>query len=345
VQIGVTDVSLFSAPATEIEVRMSRLIASKLLVAALIVLPALSVHAQGVEPGDEWKITTSMKMEGFSMPGQTSTQCIAKSQTAVAPSPQDKNCKSNIVSQTGNTVEMTMACTGKDAMQGTGKFTTTGDSMSGQMQMTSSAGSMQMVYSGTRTGKACDAKALDKQVAAVMAQGTAAKEKMCGDAARDLTPELVFGKGAVCAEPKYRTAFCGNVKGEAAYTKLHGYETGRTVGIQGQPSVVPEIEGACGFKMVTMGEQLCAGAEQRKSWTFLAGSCPVQAQTIAKRECAGRSFTARTANPSPYDAFCSAYAANSPDKTAAAPDEKPAAETTTDKLKGGTKKLKGLLGF
>jgi hypothetical protein len=139
---------------------------------------------------------------------------------------------------------------------------------------------------------------------------------------------------------------------------LHHYETGRFTGIPGEPPLVPQIEGACGFKMTTMNQQLCSGAEQRKSWTFLAENCPVQAQTIAKRECAGRTFTARSANPSPYDTFCGAYAANSPkgktgstattdDQPEAAADqpaEKPA-ETAGDKVKNGAKKLKGLLNF
>ncbi len=330
---------------------MSHLNASKLMVAALLLLPAFSAYAQGVEPGDEWKMTMSMKMEGFNMPGQSSTQCIARSQAAVVPASQDKNCTTTVISQTGNTVELKMACTGKNAMQGTGKFTTTGSSMSGQMHMTSADGTMDMTYSGNKTGKACDAKAVEKQMMAMAAQGEAAKDKMCGDAAQNLTPELFFGSTPACAEPKHRTAFCGNVKGEAAYTKLHGYETGRTMGIPGEPPVVPQIEGACGIKMATMGQQLCGGAEQRKSWTFLAENCPVQAQALAKRECAGRTFTARMTNPSPYDAFCGAYAANSGDQANATvvPATDPAAEkppeTATDKMKNSAKKLKGMLGF
>jgi hypothetical protein len=325
---------------------MSRLISCTLIAASLLALPAVKAQAQAVEPGDEWKMTVSMQMEGMKMPGQTSTQCMARSQTAVAPAPEQKNCKTTIVSQTGNTVEMKMACTGKDAMQGTGKFTTTGSSMSGVMQMTSADGSMQMNYTGTKTGKACDAKAVERQVNALVAQGAAATDKLCSDAARDVSPEYIFGKSAICADAKYRTAFCSNAKGEAAYTKLHRYETGGFASVAGEPPLMPQVEAACGFKMAAMNQQLCSGAEQRKSWTFLAESCPVQAQTIAKRECAGRSFTARAANPSPYDAFCGTYAAKA--STGNSGGDEPAAkpaETVGDKAKSGAKKLKGLLNF
>ena len=337
---------------------MSHPILRAAIAALIISLPAMPGAAQETEPGDEWKMTMSMQMEGFSMPGHTSTQCIARSQKAVAPTAEDKNCQSKVIEQSGNTVKVEMVCTGSNAMQGTGTFTTTATGMNGQMQMNSKDGSMTMAYNGVKTGKPCDAKALERQVKATVAQGAAAMDKQCVDMAHNLEPVYFFGKQPICSDAKYRTQFCAAAKGEAAYTKLHGYQTGAMAGVPGEPPLIPQVERACGFTMAAMNKELCSGAEQRKSWSFLAANCEAQAQVLAKRECAGRDFTARMAHPSPYDDFCGAYAAHSGESrsgdgagaagpaapAADKPEEKPA-EKPADKVKDRAKKLKGLLGF
>jgi hypothetical protein len=302
-------------------------------------------------------MTTSMSMQGFSMPASKSMQCIARSQKAVAPEPQDKNCRATDTQVSGNTVTMKMVCTGKDPMEGTGTFTTTGSAMKGRMVMKSGEGEMQMAYTAENTGKPCDAKAAERAVKQIIAQGAAMTDKACMDLANSAGPAAgFFGKSAACKDPKHIAAYCANIKGEKGYALLRQEDAAAKA--NAQPSLVPEVERACGVSQAAMNKDLCSSAEKRKSWGFLAKQCDVQAKVIAARECAGRGYTAMSA--SPYKDFCSAYgvevtsedapatgnAAAAKVQAAPAAAEAPKEESKEDsKVKRGLKGLKGALGL
>ena len=297
-------------------------------------------RAQAPEPGEEWQMTMSMQMGTMSMPGRSVNQCVATSQQVVAPQAPDGNCTSTVLSQTADTVNMRFACTGKDAMEGTGTFTRTGKTMKGQMVMKTQAGdTMQMNYTGTNTGKACDAKATQRAAKAAIAQGAAQMDQMCTESARSGSQaSMFFGPNAICKEAKYTTAYCANISGEKGYTILRTEE--QSAKMMSQPSPVSQIESACSVSMPAMKSQLCSTAEQRKSWQFLAKECEAEAKTLAAQQCAGRGYTAMST--SPYKEFCGAYGAGGAAADAAVAPETPKPE---DAVKRGLKGLKGKLGF
>ena len=324
----------------------------KIIVALLIsatAITSVSVQAQQSEPGEEWRITMAMQMAGMSMPGQSNTQCIAKSQKTVAPEAMDKNCQQSDVRVSGNTVSMKFTCQGRDAMEGTGTFTTSGKSMNGKMTMVSRDGEMVMSYSGVNTGKPCDAKALERKANQAIAAGAATTDKMCTETAtKGGQASMFFGKDAACKDPRFRTLYCANVKGESGFIMLRNED--KMSKAAKVSATIPEIERACGVSMTKMGSELCGSAEQRKSWKFLAQHCDVQAKVLAAKQCAGRSYTALT--NSPFKDFCSAYAGGEAssgddvsksggqsDKAAPAPEDKP-----KDRIKKGLKSVKGVFG-
>jgi hypothetical protein len=84
-------------------------------------------------------------------------------------------------------------------------------------------------------------------------------------------------------------------------------------------------------------------ADKNESLVFLARQCPVQAQPIAQRECAGRGYT--TPPAAKYRDFCSNYAgkllARGSDEPASTTDPSAKKESALDKSKSA---LKGLFG-
>ena len=316
---------------------------SRWLVVGLAGLLSVSaVTAQAPEPGEEWQMTASMQMGGMSMPGQKTNQCVAVSQKNFAPEPPDPNCTSSVLSQTADTVTMRFSCTGKDAMEGTGTFTHTGKSMKGQVNMKTRDGDeMLMNYSGVNTGKACDAKAMERKVNALVAQGEAQTAQFCTESAsKGGQASMLFGKDPVCKDPKYKPMYCANIKDEKGYLMLRSEQTmSRSANTQ---DLIPEIESACKVSMPAMKQQLCSNAEQRKSWKFMAQECEAEASTLAAAQCAGRSYT--VVSQSPYKDFCSAYGMSGGQADAAA-QAPPAEEKAQDKIKRGLKGLKGALGL
>ncbi|MEO8307989.1 MAG: DUF3617 family protein [Pseudomonadota bacterium] len=318
-----------------------------LLVAIACLISVSAAHAQAPEPGEEWQMSMSMQMAGMSMPAHKANQCMPVSQKTIAPEPPDKNCTSTVISQTADTVNMKFSCTGKEAMEGTGSFTRTGKTMKGRMDMKTKDGDpMQINYSGENTGKACDAKAMQRTANAAIAQGAASVDKLCTDSAsKGGQASMFFGKDAICKDAKYAPMYCANIKGEKGYSQLR-YEE-KLARTAGTPNLVPEIETACKTSLSAMNKQLCPTAEQRKSWKFLAQECEAEAKTLAAQQCAGRGYTAMSA--SPYKDFCSAFGAGAASgEVAAAPDAAappPAEVKPEDKVKKGLRSLKGALGL
>lgn len=120
------------------------------LITVCIVAMASGVFAQ-LKDG-LWEITTQVQIKGMpqQMPPVTSRQCMDKSDPV--PKNQDKNydCKTTSQKISGNTINYTVECKGKDGvMVTTGKNTYTGSTMDGttttsfkmkgqpEMQMTS----------------------------------------------------------------------------------------------------------------------------------------------------------------------------------------------------------------
>lgn len=125
------------------------------LVAALDVAAASAMHA-GI-----WEITTKMEMPGMPMavPPQVFRQCYREDNLKDPKNmvPQDKDCKADSVTISGNTVSWRVRCTiDGEAMAGDGRVTFAGQSYTGKAQLSGKMEGMTMKaninYSGKRIG-------------------------------------------------------------------------------------------------------------------------------------------------------------------------------------------------
>lgn len=128
---------------------------------AILCLTALpwAVSAQAPVRDGRWEITTEMDMPGMpmKMPATKTTQCITKEQAAdpnqsVPKSSRGGDCKVSDYKVVGNKVTWNMACTGKEAMTGSGEITYGTDSYTGSMKMSSGGRDMTMNYTAKRLG-------------------------------------------------------------------------------------------------------------------------------------------------------------------------------------------------
>jgi hypothetical protein len=325
---------------------------------------AVPAVAQKFEPGEIWQMTMSMKMPGMNMPARTMDQCMAKSRPP-APNPveDEKNCKVDGSNTVGNTTTTRFSCTGKNAMTAVSVFTLDGKTTKGKTTMTTSSGVMETEFTSVNTGKACDAKAMERKANEMMAKSAAEMDAHCTKeltSGKNISAVMVFGSQPLCKDPKFKPMYCGHIagKGESGYRLLRREDLSAKQ--NKEPSLLGVIEAGCGVSMLGMQKELCGSAQQRKSWRFLAGSCPTQAKPLAARECAGRSYTALST--SPYKDFCSAYgvgggsedfsdddssgsgSSNTQQGEAKAEEAKAEEAKPENKLKKGLKGLKGVLG-
>jgi hypothetical protein len=111
-----------------------------------------------------WEITTKMEMQGMpmKMPARKHTQCLTNKNMLKTMVPkeqaQEEECKITDQKIIGNTLTWIMKCSGKDAMEVTGKTTYHGDTFEGTITMISNdpeEGKMKMInhITGRRIGE------------------------------------------------------------------------------------------------------------------------------------------------------------------------------------------------
>ena len=103
---------------------------------ALVALAwAQAVHAQAA--GDLYEVTVRMEMAGMpmQMPAMTHRNCVKKGGSDADLVPHQDNCTVTDAKRTGNRLTFAIACTGRDAMKGTGDFTFAGDGYTGQIRL------------------------------------------------------------------------------------------------------------------------------------------------------------------------------------------------------------------
>ena len=94
-----------------------------------------AVHAQAA--GDLYEVTVRMEMAGMpmQMPATTHRNCVKKGGSDADLVPHQDNCTVTDAKRTGNRLTFAIACTGRDAMKGTGDFTFAGDGYTGQIRL------------------------------------------------------------------------------------------------------------------------------------------------------------------------------------------------------------------
>jgi hypothetical protein len=333
--------------------RFARLPAAA-LAAALTFCTAAALAAPAAQNGVKWRVTTSMSMQGMTIPAQSAEVCqpLNSDQTAMMSRDQDHNCTITNHRRTGNTESFDMRCTGEQDMQGRMEITHLGpDHYRGRMRATSKEGTFDMNYEGQKLGGSCDAGAVERQARAAVAQSQAQVAAMCRQAAASGDPTMFVGEGAICTAAADKTALCKTVKDYDGFGRLLD---GRRAAAQTPNGASFDNSGAvarlCGIQIDAQQQKLCTGAQAARKMAFLCANCPALADPIGQRECVGRGYTTPVA--APYRDFCSAWASTTAGAAAtgtadaqSGEDARSPTERGRDAVREGAEALRGILGF
>lgn len=267
-------------------------------------------------PGEKWKQSITVQMEGMSMPMPGGEICAPVGKAAAALSKPDKNCTVSNAKQVGNRFTADVTCTGKDAMQGTIDMVTGPDKMSGQMHVRTADGEMTMVMESQKLG-ACQAVDTDALVAAAEAQGkqatamaAASQAQVCASETYDVKqdPSKVAGvvamflqPGAQCAGKPLPANFCSSVTSRGGYSSLVSTNAH-------MPGALNRAMGACKLgtdkaSLDALQAKLVASAEADGDADFIVSFAPARAKELARTQCVikGEMWAGRSAK---WDTFC-----------------------------------------
>ena len=296
----------------------------------------LAFNAQAA-PGEFWELTSAMEGMGMTMPAQTSKECLPLKDEG-EPAGVDKNCKVTDLKHIPNGSTWKMSC--NDGTTGSGKQTRTKDTITSDVLMNSSDGSMKMSMKGKRVGGSCDTGEKLKPVLAEI-------EKTC-DLKNKKTEETVLmasnytKSDGICASRK--EPFCSLVKRELPNDKKAFEAFDQHLKVEPGSNAAK----ACGLNGEAARQSLCkANASNRKELGFLDRHCPSEAkvlrQKIREEECSGRQFTA-AGDKTKCLAGIDLPTEDSPGSSSATTEQgtSKSGNATTDAVKEGTKALKGL---
>jgi hypothetical protein len=303
------------------------------------VLISVAASAGAAEPGNLWQIETSMEMPGMKMPAQSQQVCAPVSaEGPEAMAGEDSECEMTNIRRTPGKFSYDVRC---PQGSGTGEMIYEGqDRYTSRMTMTAEGRTMTMVTRGQKVG-ACDAGAVKKQVEAAQAQAAAGMEQACASMVETMMPANL--ETYQCA-PRYKQKLCRKLETKAGFAEVAPRQP------MGNPALdsatLPEVARFCGVDAEGLRARLCGEANRSEDLEFLGSSCPAEAQVIAQRECAGRSFT--TPPAARYRDFCGQYArammqGGSEEETTSSPDA--TGEAAGEAVREGAKRLKGMLGF
>lgn len=325
-----------------------------------LLLLAAPAAASAAERGTWWEMTTEMEMVGmpFAMPATTFKLCQPDGDWKRPPEGKDdRRCQMKDVRTSGKTMTWKMVCTGEEPMEGEGEMTRTADTFTGRTHIKSAQGEMNMKMRGKKVGGACDPEELrrsaERQVEQYRAQGKAAQAQAeaagaqrCEESVRAMQASAIAGSYPLCKDPARKKEFCARARTEEGYGLLLAQARAE----EASKGMVPgpkAVASACDLDLDAEKRALCAGAAKKESLDFLAAFCPAEARVVARRECAGRDYTAMM--NSRYRGFCSRLAGERLDADAqgdgqeATPGKKKAPKE--DAVDKGKKLLKGVLGF
>lgn len=336
--------------------RTNLIVAPGILAVALFL--GLPARGEDTEPGTWWEQTVEMGMKGMSMPPTTQKICVSKKGMTEPPrAGEDDRCKVTDVKNVGPKMTWKMECSPPDAMTGEGEMVRGKDRYTGSMSMHSSRGDMSMKMSGKLLGGDCDASATRKQAAAVkkqveqqQKQSDDAMAEICEKGVQDVQLQLFAPPLGMCQKPEQVSRVCARLstrEGFLAYQKQAGLDR----------NAAKLAKSLCKQDLEVVKADLCAQAAKetrgddtsRDVLDFIQGSCPDQARALAKKQCAGRSFTGM---PEKWRGICVRYAREElskggEDVEPAADESKPeepkksAKDQAADQAK---KALKGLFG-
>ncbi len=316
------------------------------------------------EAGVYWEQQVEMQMGGFAMPAQKQKVCLPKKGADEQPPPQgDKNQKCRVTDMKRSGARMTWKMTCEDGSSGEGDMTWEKDAYRGTVIMRTQGHEMNMKMAGRKLGGDCDAAEMKRQVATMKkqvddAQQDAARKQaeQCEEAAASMRlPHFVSPMAAIPAQCKDPARLCANLDTRKGLVLL------RTNGQY--PDAREKAEKLCRKDLEPVVSKLCGSAEKDhaagKVWDaetreFVFGYCQDLAKALAKKECAGRSFTSLP--PAQRD-FCVGLAegkiasGDADSKTKSAKKAKKPSDDDEDAAKAKAKEdmkskiMKGLLPF
>ena len=122
---------------------------------SLLLLAATSASADE-HPGNLWKSTSQMKMQGMEMSANTSELCTADEWTQPPPPPPDQACTQTNVQRTETKLTWNVTCTGEMEMTGEGEITfDTPDSYTGTITFPVEGMTVTVELHGEKVGE-CD---------------------------------------------------------------------------------------------------------------------------------------------------------------------------------------------
>jgi hypothetical protein len=302
-------------------------------------------------PGEYWELTSAMEGMGMSMPARTSKECMPLKDDG-EPAGVDKNCKISDLKHISNDSTWKMSC--NDGTTGSGKQTRIKDTITSDILMNTSDGSMKISMKGKHLGGSCQTdeklKAVTAEVCDLSNRKTYPTEKDAAQAA--IVYETFHKKGALCAGNKDMA--CSLVKRELPNDLGIYYNFSNMQSVEQQNGVTK----GCGLGSAdSVRRTVCQGnANNRKEIHMLDTLCPAEAkvlhQKIREEECSGRQFTAASdkAKCMAGVAVKTEDSANSSSSTTehdtskqgnTTTDAKPGS-ATTGAVQEGTKALKGL---
>lgn len=275
-------------------------LATLALLASSLPAPAAAGAPLPPEPGTWWDVTTEMtvRMPGAAGPQtQTSTQreCLPK-KAPDRPPPSSGECTTTDFKRSGARVTFRLKC--QDGVTGEADLLWTADTYSGTTIMRQQGLENRIKVKGKKLGGDCDANEEEREEQA-QAEGGAEEDpeaqqrrRMCADAAEsgDPGPFLPPEPGAA-PECKDTTRFCATLETRRGLAQL------RTSGLDDAPQQAGKV---CKKDVAAIEKRLCAAlakepekkvASDEEASEFLFASCPDLARSMAKRACAGRSFT------------------------------------------------------
>jgi len=321
-----------------------------IIAAAVFALALSPVSSSAAEDGQLWEVTSKMEMpedmpEGMmgGMGKRTFTMCRGEDERDALKKDKDmKDCEIKDLKQTDTKVSMTAVCKEGRTAKVEIVYNKSRSEYKGTMRVKDGGDEMTMITTGKKLGTCDVKKAKAEQTAKIEKHKAMGDELMAQHAAAMKKSEKNQIKGCVKGlETMNPGEFglygsCFSRKDKDCTSALASYATS-------QPKVAEECSaraaefcelyqtpdgyhktGAedddrrrsaaemCGVNQDNLLAKLCKGASKAEAFEFIGGNCPSQAKPLAKKHCAGRSYTVKEGDPRRVDKkwfkFCVAVA-------------------------------------
>lgn len=293
-------------------------------------------------PGEKWRQSFSMQMQGMRMPQQTLEYCVpvGKAQERALMPPDDKQkCEVYDVRTSGNRTTAKMRCNGPEPMTAEMDVTSEPDHIFGTNRMKSAEGEMVMTFDSRKLGScmADDPKTLEQNARVQREEALRGPREeqlqACRDNARGLVGKpgdaaavstVILGTPACRGTDSFKT-YCNVVQTHEGFRSLDYAErpvadqpldpefANNPMALANLRPLTASVE-ACGLgkdkaAVTALKTRLLGSAEAANAWPFLADygddAMWTKLRGLVRQHCSGRAFT--TATDARYQGLCQQY--------------------------------------